>query len=126
MQERAARATGLQVSQHEPPNLISYLPGQKFEAHYDFLDPATPAFPAEIETVGQRVVTRLTYLNVDFAGAETHFPESGFRRNVGDCLIFKNVGSDRPPDLGTATLALRRHEGENGYHRNGCGIGFNR
>ncbi len=39
VQERAARLTSLPVHQHEPPNVISYQPGQQFEPHYDFIDP---------------------------------------------------------------------------------------
>lgn len=108
MQERAARATGLAVKQHEPPNVISYLPGQKFEEHFDFIDPTYPHFLDEIDLIGQRVATCVTYLNADFEGAETYFPELKikFRGNPGDCLLFFNVTPDRQPDRRTLHAGL--------------------
>lgn len=108
MQERAARATGLAVAQHEPPNVISYLPGQKFDEHFDFLDPASPHFRDELAVLGQRVVTCVTYLNDDFEGAETYFPELKlkFRGNLGDCLLFFNVHPNREPDRRTLHAGL--------------------
>lgn len=108
MQERAARATGLAVIQHEPPNVISYLPGQKFEEHFDFLDPASSHFRDELQLLGQRVVTCVTYLNADFEGAETYFPVLNlkFRGNPGDCLLFFNVLPNREPDRRTLHAGL--------------------
>lgn len=100
MQERAARATGVPVTCHEPPNVISYMPGQQFEPHYDYVDPAVSHFQLELMLQGQRVVTCVTYLNDDFDGAETEFPRlrRSFRGNPGDAVIFHNVTPDGKVD----------------------------
>ncbi len=108
MQERAARATGAPIANHEPPNVISYEPGQQFEPHYDFVDPAAPHFQLELMLQGQRVATCLTYLNDDFAGAETAFPQLNwrFKGGVGDALIFANVTPDGKVDPRTLHAGL--------------------
>lgn len=100
MQERAARATGVPITCHEPPNVISYMPGQQFEPHYDYVDPAVPHFQLELMLQGQRVVTCVTYLNDDFDGAETEFPRlrRSFRGKIGDVVIFHNVTPDGKVD----------------------------
>jgi len=108
MQERAARATRLPVAQHEPPNVISYLPGQEFQPHYDYVDPAVPHFQMELMLQGQRVATVVTYLNDGFEGAETAFPRLSwsFKGGVGDALTFFNVGADGRPDPRTLHAGL--------------------
>ncbi len=108
MQARAERATGLRVAQHEPPNVIKYEPGQEFSEHFDFIDPLSPHFRNELELLGQRVVTCVTYLNDGFKGAETAFPAAGLklRGGVGDCILFVNVQPDGQPDRQTLHAGL--------------------
>lgn len=103
MQERAARLTGAPISHHEPPNVISYEPGQKFDHHHDYIDPRQPGSAHELSTIGQRVVTIVTYLNTDFEGAATDFPRLGlsFRGEKGDAIMFANVLPDGAPDENT-------------------------
>jgi len=103
LQARAARLTNLPVDHHEAPNVISYLPGQQFGLHVDFVDPTVPAFQRELQILGQRVITIVTYLNDDFDDAPTHFPALGldFRGNCGDALAFSNVRPDGSPDRNT-------------------------
>lgn len=108
MQERAARATGSPIAHHEPPNVISYQPGQRFEPHYDFVDPAVSHFQLELMLQGQRVATCVTYLNDDFEGAETAFPHLNwkFKGGIGDVLIFANVTPDGQVDRRTLHAGL--------------------
>lgn len=108
MQERAARAVGVPVACHEPPNTISYEPGQEFRAHADFIEPRVPEYQSELAHLGQRTATLVTYLNDDFDGAETVFPDAGvkFRGGTGDAIIFMNVLPDGSPDYTTTHLAL--------------------
>jgi len=103
LQARAARASGIPVSGHEPPNVLCYAPGQRFDPHFDFLDPSVPRYREELSAIGQRVATCLTYLNDDYDGGETVFLDIGFsfRGRIGDCLVFRNVGPDRQPDFQT-------------------------
>jgi prolyl 4-hydroxylase len=108
MQERAARLTRVPVEYHEPPNVISYEPGQEFSLHTDFVDPRVPAFATELRIVGQRTATIVTYLNEDFEGAETVFPDAEvrFRGRTGDAIVFSNVRADGSPDYNTRHAGL--------------------
>ncbi|MBL8544080.1 MAG: 2OG-Fe(II) oxygenase [Hyphomonadaceae bacterium] len=108
MQARVAALTGMPVHYHEPPNLISYEPGQQFEEHFDFVDPRAPRFQDELAILGQRVATCVTYLNADFDGGETHFPQAKLklRGGPGDCVLFVNVFADGQPDPLTVHAGL--------------------
>lgn len=108
MQERAARLTGIPVQFHEPPNVISYEPGEEFSLHTDFVDPRPLEFQPELQALGQRTATVVTYLNSDFEGAETVFPDAGvkFRGETGDAIVFANVLPDGRPDFNTRHAGL--------------------
>lgn len=85
----------------EAPNLLSYEVGQEFGLHFDFLDAAVPAMRSEMDAIGQRIATFLVYLNDDYQGGETHFPDAGirFKGRAGDGLLFYNIGPDGAPDI---------------------------
>ncbi len=108
LQERAARLLGAPVACHEPPNAISYEPGQEYRQHADFIEPRVPQFQAQLQQLGQRVATVVTYLNEDFDGAETVFPDLDitFRGAPGDAIYFANVLPDGSPDYLTSHAAL--------------------
>ena len=108
MQERAARLFSAPVEWHEPPNVISYEPGQEFSLHSDFIDPQVPKFHAELRRLGQRTATIVTYLNEDFEGAETLFPDVKvkFRGRTGDAIAFSNVLRDGSPDYNSRHCGL--------------------
>jgi len=99
-QARAEMVTGVPIALHEPPNVISYLPGQQFEPHFDFFDPLSGHFDEEIALFGQRVLTCVTYLSRDFEGGETAFPELGLKvkGRPGDCVLFANVDARGDPE----------------------------
>jgi prolyl 4-hydroxylase len=99
-QARAEMVTGVPVALHEAPNVISYLPGQQFEAHFDFFDPLSGHFDEEIAIFGQRVLTCVTYLSEGFDGGETDFPELGLKvkGRPGDCVLFANVDARGAPE----------------------------
>lgn len=103
LQERAARLCQVPVAQHEAPNVISYLPGQQFALHSDFVEPSVPGFADELRIIGQRILTFVTYLNDDFEGAPTHFPalKLDFRGGKGDAVVFSNVLPDGAPHRNT-------------------------
>ena len=108
LQERAARLLGVPVACHEPPNAISYEPGQEYRPHADFIEPSVPQFQPELQQLGQRVATVVTYLNDDFDEAETVFPDLDikFRGAPGDAIYFANVLADGSPDYLTSHCAL--------------------
>jgi prolyl 4-hydroxylase len=113
IQERAVRLTQVPLTCHEPPNVISYEPGQQYEPHFDFVDPRVPQFRDELAILGQRVYTLVTYLNDDFVGAETFFPRIGvrYRGRPGDVILFQNVHADGRPDERTLHAGLPPERG---------------
>ena len=108
LQHRASQLLGVPVACHEPPNVISYEPGQEYRQHADFIEPSVAQFQGELERLGQRVATVVTYLNDDFDGAETVFPDLDikFRGSPGDAVYFANVLLDGSPDYLTSHSAL--------------------
>jgi prolyl 4-hydroxylase len=99
---RIAKITGTRYQQGEPLQVLSYAPGQQYRLHSDALPPGA----------NQRVITLLVYLNNDFEGGETAFPDLGIshRGGAGDAIIFANVDAAGRPEMRArhAGLAVRR------------------
>jgi prolyl 4-hydroxylase len=95
---RIAAAIGVPVTHQEPTNILHYTSGQEYKPHFDFIDPGVAHFARELQTVGQRTVTFLIYLNDDYDGGATTFPRLGwsFKGKAGDALAFWNVTDGRP------------------------------
>lgn len=70
----------------------SYSRGQEYKAHYDTLEESN----SEIAKRGQRASTMLIYLNDDYQGGETYFPELDVRiqPRTGRALLFHNLDDD--------------------------------
>jgi prolyl 4-hydroxylase len=98
----------------EVPKILNYAPGETFAEHFDFLNPAEPAFAAELAQRGQRTDTFLIYLNDDFLGGETNFPRIGLSHlgAKGDALLFTNVNEAGAPDNDTMHAGLPPTSGE--------------
>lgn len=97
---RIAAATGLPELIFEVPQIMHYVVGQEFRPHHDFLDPGFAGHRADLARRGQRMGTFLIYLNEDFEGGETAFPQAGIahRGRRGDALFFANVLPTGQPD----------------------------
>ncbi|HEY3637557.1 MAG TPA: 2OG-Fe(II) oxygenase [Rhizomicrobium sp.] len=113
---RARIAGSAEVSPEglEATAILNYLPGQQFEPHFDFLDSAVPGYTDDLRSNGQRVATFLLYLNEEFDGGETEFPELGWRYKgrTGDALLFWNVDGSELPDRRTLHAGLPPTSGE--------------
>lgn len=90
LNRRFAAATGTDPRWGEPLHILRYQPGQEYKPHVD-------ALPG---VANQRGWTALAYLNEDYGGGETVFPEIGIiaRGKAGDVLVFRNLGEDGRPD----------------------------
>lgn len=79
-----AAASGTDVRWGEPISILRYAPGQQYRPHHDGYGSSSKAF---------RQLTALIWLNDDFAGGETDFPdlEVRVRGGVGDMLVFRNT-----------------------------------
>ncbi|HEX8572527.1 MAG TPA: 2OG-Fe(II) oxygenase [Allosphingosinicella sp.] len=107
LRARISAASNLPLPVFEPAQVMQYRPGEEFRPHFDFLDPKQPGHGPELARFGQRIATFILYLNDDYEGGETEFPDAGFshRGRKGDALLFANVDSARAPD------PLTRHAG---------------
>lgn len=107
LRERLARLAGLPVAGFEPTQALRYTPGQKFDWHVDYLDPATPGHRDDLARRGQRIATCLVWLGDACQGGETAFsaPDLKLKGRKGDAVLWANVTPDGRPD------PLSRHAG---------------
>lgn len=114
LRARVSSWTGQDIHAMEPPMVLRYKEGQHFAPHRDALDPDIPAMAEQIRLQGQRIATVLVYLNDDYAGGETDFPELGwrFKGNAGDALCFWNADAAGRPVPGGLHAGLAPLGGE--------------
>ena len=111
---RIAEATGIPFAMFEPVNVLHYDPGQKFDLHYDYIDPEVSHFAEDLALRGPRTATALVYLSDDYEAGDTDFPEIGysFKGDLGDLLVFFNVDEQGKPDPRTLHAGTPPTRGE--------------
>ncbi|HET6430747.1 2OG-Fe(II) oxygenase [Dyella sp.] len=77
IEARLENLLGLPASHGEGLQVLHYGPGQEYEPHFDWFDPAQPGFEAVTAHGGQRVASVVMYLNTPDAGGGTGFPAVG-------------------------------------------------
>jgi prolyl 4-hydroxylase len=77
IEQRIASLLSIPIDHGEGLQILHYLPGQQYEAHYDWFDPEQPGFAAITAKGGQRIASLVMYLNTPEAGGGTAFPEIG-------------------------------------------------
>lgn len=114
VQSRIAACIGMPFRRLEPLSVLHYAEGEEITEHFDFIDPKVPDYEQQIATRGQRVVTFLVYLNDDYDGGETEFPELaiGHKGRMGEGLFFVNALPDGSPDLRTLHAGRPPTKGE--------------
>jgi prolyl 4-hydroxylase len=115
VQARMAASCGIPIQNMEAPAILHYRAGQEITNHFDFVDPrTTPNYDQEVARNGQRVVTFLAYLNDDYQGGETDFPELGVRHKgtKGEGLYFVNAFPDGKPAMRMVHAGRPPAEGE--------------
>jgi len=103
LQEKMSAACGIPMNQFEGTAILNYQPGEQISNHYDFVSPDLPNYEQEIRDNGQRVLTFLIYLNDDYEGGETVFPELDIAHKgmAGEGFFFSNALPDGSSDLRT-------------------------
>ncbi|HEV2817133.1 MAG TPA: 2OG-Fe(II) oxygenase [Allosphingosinicella sp.] len=101
---RIAAASGTEVGQGEPLQVLRYRPGGEYRPHFD----AIPGF------ANQRVLTMIVWLNEDYEGGETMFMKTGMKvkGRAGDALLFRNALGDGTRDPAAAHAGLPVTRGE--------------
>ena len=94
-----------------PPQVLRYLPGQKYDAHHDYFDPemykGQPHMIRMVENGRRnRLATLLWYMNDVPGGGGTHFPRAGGSSQPRSFLCSGNFG-----DVGCAERARQREGG---------------
>jgi len=114
VQARMAAACGVPMPNMEAATILHYEPGEQITNHFDFVDPQTPGYAEEVAKNGQRVVTFLAYLNDDYEGGETDFPDLGVRNKGrrGEGLFFVNAHPNGEPDTRTVHAGRPPGRGE--------------
>jgi len=90
LNRRLAAVSGTAYEQGEATLILRYKGAQEYKPHFDFVRSET----------NQRFKTVLVYLNHDFKGGETDFPEIGLKTKgrKGDALLFTSALPDRSVD----------------------------
>jgi prolyl 4-hydroxylase len=103
IQQAVAQTVGMDLAMCEAGSVLCYRPGEEAGEHYDFLDPAVPAYAQDIQAGGQRIATGLVYLNDDYEHGATEFPRLGLSHTglQGSALVFTNLEPSGEPDLRT-------------------------
>lgn len=101
VQTRMQAACGYPVHNMEATAVLHYAVGEEIGNHFDFVDPDIPNYEQELEKNGQRMLTFLVYLNDEYGGGETEFPELGVvhKGRLGEGLFFVNALENNEPDL---------------------------
>jgi hypothetical protein len=100
LQSRMSLTCGYPMQHCETPMVLNYRIGQQITPHFDFIDAQAADYAQQIREQGQRMITFLLYLNNEYSGGETTFPELGIvhRGTAGDGLYFVNAHPDLSPD----------------------------
>jgi prolyl 4-hydroxylase len=114
LRTRISVATRVPVPSFEPPQILRYEVGQEFVPHHDFLNESSAGFHEQLAGYGQRIATFLIYLNDDYEGGETNFPQIGlsYRGRTGDAIFWANLDTAGRPDPLTLHAGLPPTSGE--------------
>lgn len=94
--EKAAALTNTPVSHQEALQVVSYDKGGFFKPHYDPCDGSETYCERMNSDSGPRWITFIIYLNDDFEGGETSFPNvnKSCKPEKGKAVIFYNTDTD--------------------------------
>lgn len=100
VQQRMSACCGVALYNMEAMSILHYDVGEEIRNHFDFVNPEIPNYAQELADNGQRIITFLVYLNEDYEGGETVFPELGVthKGRRGEGLFFVNALANREPD----------------------------
>jgi prolyl 4-hydroxylase len=91
-----SRVSGMPALNGEFLQILRYRPGEEFKPHVDYFNESGAGAYQSLADGGQRAQTVLIYLNEEYAGGSTCFPELqlNIKARRGDVLHFHNLGAD--------------------------------
>ena len=114
IEQMMAAAAGMQIFNGEPLAVLNYRPGEEYKPHFDAFLPNDPGASQLLAMGGQRIKTVLVYLNDDFKGGATDFPNRSIRvePEAGKLLLMENCNPDGTPSQSGLHAGLPVTEGE--------------
>jgi prolyl 4-hydroxylase len=111
--KKVSNITGYPIVNLERPHIVKYNVGGEYQPHHDFFHPEQDYFKVQAERGGQRVRSFLIYLNDDFSGGETEFPDLGVKIEPkrGKAIVWKNVNEKGMPEYTSLHAGLPVIEG---------------
>lgn len=96
IRKKAAELIKMPENHFEFFQSVAYDPNQEYQNHYDTFDENSEHGRKTIEESGQRKYTLLAYLNDNFEGGGTHFPNLDIlvQPKKGRVVIFNNLDND--------------------------------
>ena len=93
LKEWIAGTTELPIENQENGTVVKYEIGGKYETHFDYFDGSVPLQAEELKNGGNRVWSFLVYLNEDFEGGQTYFPEYelSVEPEMGKGVLWRNT-----------------------------------
>ncbi|MEE8119450.1 MAG: 2OG-Fe(II) oxygenase [Gammaproteobacteria bacterium] len=109
-----AAAAGLPMVNGEPLAVLHYQPGEEYKPHFDAFLPNDPGAQKMLAMGGQRAKTVLVYLNDNFEGGATDFPNRAVKvePEAGKLLLMENCNADGTPSQFGLHAGLPVTEGE--------------
>lgn len=103
LNERIARFTNKGLASMEELHVVRYVPGEKYETHFDFSDPNREQAnwsDRSQEPMGNRHMSLIIFLDHPQKGGSTVFPTQRVKLNPkkGDAVFFVNLRSNGFPD----------------------------
>jgi prolyl 4-hydroxylase len=97
IEQRLAELLDMPVNHGEGLQILHYLPGQEYEPHFDWFDPALPSYAPITAVGGQRIASIVMYLNTPDQGGGTAFPEIGLTVTArrGSAVYFAYDSGDK-------------------------------
>jgi prolyl 4-hydroxylase len=91
-----SRVSGMPALNAEFLQILRYRQGEEFRPHVDYFNESGASAYRSLADGGQRAQTVLTYLNDDYSGGSTLFPQLklNIKGRRGDMLHFHNLGAD--------------------------------
>ena len=112
--QRLSALTHHPVDHGEGLQVIHYLPGGEYKAHFDYFPPTDQGSAVHLRHGGQRVCTVVMYLNDVEVGGETHFPALNLKvlPKKGAALRFSYCNEDGVLDERSLHAGLPVIQGE--------------
>lgn len=105
---------GIPEENMEGTHVVKYEIGGEYKVHHDFFHPNEGYYDNEVtQRGGQRTKTALVYLNDDFKGGSTEFPqrEKMITPKKGKLVVWSNLNEDGTLDFTSLHAGLPVEEG---------------